>query len=134
MGGRVGEVAWFEKSDSQLLVAVSESPCRCLSGLGLCVHALPWVPGGVSPGSMAYQLKSVNYACRDWEANKRGTLVHVAWNKGMTKDLHTSKRERWGHTWAVSSVAPSSFHCMEACDSNIKPVQIYPFATPKKSF
>lgn len=24
-----------------------------------------------------YQLKPVNYACRDWEATKRGTLVHV---------------------------------------------------------
>lgn len=52
-------------------------------------------------GSMMYQLKSVNYACRDWEASKRGILVHVGWNKGMKKDLHTSKRERWGHIWAL---------------------------------
>lgn len=47
---------------------------------------------------------------------------------------HQQEREVRAHSGSVSTVVQSSSHCMEACDSNIKPVQMYSISSPKNIF
>lgn len=44
---------------------------------------------------------------------------------------HQQEREVRESSDCISTVVQSSFHCMEACDSNIKPVKCIPSATLK---